>query len=296
MFRHMIFKDGLMSWRILELAMETKTQSFLLYSMSFLTGLAMLSADIARADPPPATIDISNVPAQLIDDVVVPVPQEIFASLDKLGNQDWRAQLKSNAFDQLGKRPQIALLFGVVVADGFVAVQAEDAEKVQDIGNHVLRISRALGVSNSVTIHAQAIIDASKRNDWHRIRQELDRIQESVHQKMLELRDEELAQLMTIGGWLRGTEALTSILSKNFSAAGADILNQPDLIDHLDEQIREMPVFTKGNGMVKSVRKGLSDLKPLLRNGTNGSIPKETVQRVQGITAALVSEIIANKN
>jgi len=273
--------------------MQNKTKFFL--SVRLVAAISVLATGIARADAP-ATIDVSNVPAQLVDDVVVPVPQEIFASLDKLGNQDWDGQLKNNEFNQLGKRPQIALLFGVVVADGFVAVQAEDAAKVQAIGNHVLRISRALGVSNSVTSHAQSIIQASKNNDWRRIRQELDRIQESVHQKMLELRDEELAQLMTIGGWLRGTEALTSILNKNFSTDGADILNQPDLVDHLDGQIRKMPLFTKGNGMVKNVRKGLSDLKPLLRNGSNGTIPKQTVDRVHLITSTLVDSIIANKD
>ena len=244
----------------------------------------------------PATIDVSHVPAQLVDNVIVPVPQEIFSSLDKLGSQDWDSQLKTSDFDKLGKRPQIALLFGVVVADGFVAVQAQDAKQVEKIGNHVLRISRALGVSNTVTSHAQAIIEASGKNDWRRIRQELDRIQEGVHQKMLELRDEELAQLMTIGGWLRGTEALTSILSANYSTAGADILNQPDLVDHLNGQIGKMPLFTKGNGTVKTIREGLVKLQPLLRGSGEGSIPKETVSQVHGITASLVADIIANNN
>jgi hypothetical protein len=256
---------------------------------------SLIGAGSALADAP-ATIDVSHVPAQLVDNVIVPVPQEIFSSLDKLGSQDWDSQLKTGNFDKLGKRPQIALLFGVVVADGFVAVQAQDAKQVEKIGNHVLRISRALGVSNTVTSHAQAIIEASGKNDWHRIRQELDRIQEGVHQKMLELRDEELAQLMTIGGWLRGTEALTSILSTNYSIAGADILNQPDLVDHLNGQIGGMPLFTKGNGTVKSVREGLVKLQPLLRCSGGGSVPKATVAQIHGITSSLVAGIIANQN
>jgi hypothetical protein len=258
------------------------------FLVSVLTGTAL------HADAP-ATIDISKLPASLVDDVVVPVPQEIFMSLDKLGNQDWRGEIKATGYDKLGKRSQIALLLGVVVADGFVAVQAEDRKKVEDIGGHVMRLSKALGVSESVTSHAQSIIESAQENDWRNIRQELDKVQESVRQAMAELRDEELAELVAIGGWLRGTEALSSILTKHYSEAGADILNQPDLVAHLDKQIGKMPMGTRNAGVVKEVRKGLDDLKPLLRNGSGGTIPSSTVVKVHGITTALVARIIANQ-
>lgn len=253
----------------------------------------LTAAGNAAADAP-ATIDISTLPASLVDNVVVPVPQEIFLSLDKLGHQDWRGEIKASNYGKLGKRSQIALLLGVVVAEGFVAVQAEDREKVEAIGGHVMRLSKALGVSESVTSHAQSIIESAKENDWRNIRQELDKVQESVRQAMAELRDEELAELVAIGGWLRGTEALASILTKHYSEAGADILNQPDLVAHLNNQIGKMPLGTRSSGVVKEVRKGLDDLQPLLRNGAGGTIQSGTVAKVHGITTSLVARIIEN--
>ena len=72
-------------------------------------------------------------------------------------------------------------------------------------------------------------------------------------------------------------------------------LNQPDLVAHLDKQIARMPAGTRTGGVVKEVHKGLDALKPLLRNGSGGTISSESVAKVHGITTALVALIIANQ-
>jgi hypothetical protein len=41
---------------------------------------------------------------------------------------------------------------------------------------------------------------------------------------LVELGDEQLAQLVSLGGWLRGTEALTQVVMKNYSRDGAELL------------------------------------------------------------------------
>jgi hypothetical protein len=76
--------------------------------------------------------------------------------------------------------------FGTVIADGFIAVQAEDAPAVKDIGQRVLALAKGIGVGNSITPHAKAIIDAADKRNWANVRQELDRTQNSVQQAMNE--------------------------------------------------------------------------------------------------------------
>jgi len=43
----------------------------------------------------------------------------------------------------------------------FIAVQAEDAENVKDIGQRVMTLAKGIGVGNSITPHAKAIIEAA---------------------------------------------------------------------------------------------------------------------------------------
>ena len=183
----------------------------------------------------------------------------------------------------------------MVIAEGFVAVQAGDKDKVEEVGRHVMRLSKALGVSQTVTSHAQAIIEAAKVDDWTRIRIELDKVQAGVSDKMEAMRDEELAKLIAIGGWVRGTEVLSSILSKGYTREGAEILNQPDLVAHMERQLKALPLLVRGIGPVKKVRRGVRDLKPLLQSGDDGVIPKGSVRKVHEITNGMVGSIVANR-
>jgi len=174
-----------------------------------------------------------------VEDVVVPLPNEIFGALNKLAAVNWKEHVRSDEEPNFTERPRIALLLGTVIADGFIAVQAEDAPAVKDIGQRVLALAKGIGVGNSITPHAKAIIDAADKRNSANVRQELDRTQNSVQQAMNEVHDEKLSQLVSLGGWLRGTEVLTSVVTKHFSTDGAELLHQRhDVLDLVDGRNR----------------------------------------------------------
>src|SRR5881396_723046 len=152
-----------------------------------------------------------------VEDVVVPLPNEIFGALNKLGSVNWKEYVRTDKGTNFTERPRIALLLGTVIADGFIAVQAEDAPTVREIGQRVVGLAKGIGVGNSILPHAKAIIEAADKRDWESVRQELDRTQNSVQQAMNEVHDEKLSQLVSLGGWLRGTQILTAVVDKHFS-------------------------------------------------------------------------------
>ena len=57
---------------------------------------------------------------------------------------------------------------------------------------------------------------------------------------MIEIKSQELAQLVSLGGWLRGTEALSALVLQNYSPERSNLIRQPTLIDYLEEQLRAM--------------------------------------------------------
>src|SRR6266481_2615495 len=126
----------------------------------------------------PQHIDIKQL-SKTVEDVVVPLPNEIFGALNKLGAVNWKQHVRTDKGSNFTERPRIALLLGTVIADGFIAVQAEDASAVKDIGQRVQALARAIGVERSITQHAKAIIEAADKRRWDSVRQELDRTQNS---------------------------------------------------------------------------------------------------------------------
>src|SRR5213595_3395748 len=236
----------------------------------------------------PQRININQL-STTVEDVVVPLPNEIFGALNKLGAVNWRAHVRTDKGPNFTERPRIALLLGTVIADGFIAVQAEDAETVKDIGQRVMTLAKGIGVGNSITPHAKAIIEAADKRNWSNVRRELDRTQNSVQQAMNEVHDEKLSQLVSLGGWLRGTEVLTSVVTKHFSADGAELLHQPDLLSYFQTRLQAMPDFKLP--IIREIEDALVQVKPLIDVGDR-RIPPETVKKVNEITTRLGQGIV----
>ncbi len=251
-------------------------------------GLLCAVAVCAYGTQVPQHINIKQL-STTVEDVVVPLPNEIFGALNKLGTVNWRAHVRSDKGPNFTERPRIALLLGTVIADGFIAVQAEDAEAVKDIGQRVLALAKGIGVGNSITPHAKAIIEGADKRNWNNVRRELDRTQNSVQQAMNEVHDEKLSQLVSLGGWLRGTEVLTSVVSDHFSTDGAELLHQPDLLSYFQKRLQAMPEFDLP--IIRQIQDALVEVKPMIDVGDRG-IAHETVKKVNEITTRLDQGIV----
>ncbi len=177
-----------------------------------------------------------------------------------------------------------------MIAEGFIAVEAQDTEAVKKIGRDVLTLSSAIGVKKSVIARSNAIIEAADKKDWGKAREELDGALHDVKQAMSELHDDQLAQLVSLGGWLRGTEALCEVVQKNYSKDGADLLHQPILLDHFESRLKEMPLRLK-TGSVKVIEEKIGDIGPQIDGP--GITPKN-VDAVHATVRDLVKSISSN--
>lgn len=252
------------------------------------------SFSAALAEDAPKKIDLKQLKVELVQDVVIPIPHEIFASLDKLGQQRWRSQVAGKKVKLDTNRARTALLFGMVVADGFIAVQAEDRDEVKRIGRQVLDLAGALGVKSAVNEHALSIIEGANAGEWSEVKRELDRVRETVIRTMEEMRDRDFATLVSIGGWLGGTRALANLMAADYKEEGAELLHQPDLLADIIRRYREMPSKSRPGALFQQVDETLTDLGPLMKKGADGKIKKASVVRIKELTVA-VTEAVYDK-
>jgi len=260
---------------------------------TLLTGVmtTLLSGGVLLADNPPRKIDISDFPAKAVDEVVVPVPSEIFAVLDKLGNPNWKAELREGKVRTPEDRARTALLLGNVIAEGFVAVEAEDAERVKELGRQVLTLAEAINVRKSVISRSKSITDKAEQRDWRGVRAEFDGALQDVRAAMDELNDHDLSQLVSLGGWLRGTEVLTDIIGKGFSKDGAELLHQPELVNYFDRCIGSMPGRLRRNLLVAEIRDLLRKIGPIVNDGEH--ISPENIAMIRSLTKSVNGRIVS---
>ena len=271
-----------------------------LTTLGTLTTLALLAfgaAPAVSADEPRQHIDVSKLPQQatIVEDVIVPVPSEVFGVLDKLGSPNWHDVLSPEKPSTPSSRAETALLLGNVIAEGFIAVEAQEPEQVKKIGRTVLDLSKAMGVSKAVVARSAAIIDAADKKDWPRVRQELDGALTDVKQAMDELHDEELAQLVSLGGWLRGTEALAQIVKRNYTKDSAGLLHQPALLESFDYRLSHMSPRLRNNEVVAKIQKRLPEIRPLIGEA-DSDISQQSVEQIREIVHDLVNAIAPTSN
>lgn len=145
-----------------------------------------------------------------------------------------------------GDRARLALATGGVIADGFLAVVAEKQSRIEPVARALLRQAKGLGVGEHVTRHSRSVLEKALLKDWGGIHTELAGTQRDVEAGMMALRDEEIAHLIALGGWWRGLEITSGILSSHYTQQGATLVAQPGIIDYFADRISTMdPSFQK---------------------------------------------------
>ena len=224
-----------------------------------------------------------------MEGVLVPVPKEVFHSLDEFRSANWRAvQLPEVVhWKSHGDQVQIALLLGVAVAEGFIAMEAEDSTEIKNIGHTVLMLARGLGVEGRALRHSRSIIEDADQNKWAAARKEWDLVLSDLEKGMIEVKSEHLSQFVSLGGWLRGTEALCTLVLQNYSPERAELIRQPAVLDYLEKQVLGMSRKTRSRPIVAKMLEGIRSIRALIQN-ENGPLTEKTIREIDRICEELV--------
>ncbi len=202
--------------------------------------LVMVPSVRAQVPPPPA----EQLPSQakVVKGALVPVPEEIFHLLDKFSGAYWHLVQRPEIvrWKPHGDQVHIALLLGVVVAEGFIAMEGKDSAEVKDVGHAVLSLARGLGVGRVALRRNRSIMEYAEQNKWTAARKEWDGVLSDLEKGMIELRSERISQLVSLGGWVRGMEALCALVIQDYSPERAELIRQTAVIDYLEKQLVEM--------------------------------------------------------
>jgi hypothetical protein len=228
--------------------------------------------------------------AKQVEGVLVPVPKEIFHTLDEFRGANWQAVQRPEIvhWKSQGDQVQIAFLLGVVVGEGFIAMEAKDATEVKTVGNTVLKLARALGVEERALRRSRSIMEEAEQNEWAVARKEWDGVLSDLENGMIELKSEHLTQLVSLGGWIRGTAALCALVLQNYSADRAGLIRQPAMLDYLEKQLLGMNSEIRSRPMVAKMLEGIRRIQALIQSEKE-PLTEKTVLEIDKICEELVT-------
>jgi len=225
------------------------------------------------------------------DSISIPTPGELFAALEKSGKINWADQYRGPIPMTFRNRAQIALNLGGLIADGFIAVEAKDGQQVKNIGSDIIKLAKALGVSEKLLSRGNSINEFAENNEWDTLQEELEATQNEVKSSMQSHADQDLVILVTLGGWIRGTQVVTSTIVQNYDERSAKVLRQPALVHFMQSRINEISPELRNEPLVKDVSGELSKIEKLVSFPPGKTPDIEEVRKINEAVGKMMGEI-----
>src|SRR5437762_4710480 len=225
------------------------------------------------------------------DSISIPTPGELFAALGKSEKTNWSGQYRGPMPVTYRNRAQIALNLGGLIADGFIAVQAKDSQQVKNIGSDIIKLAKALGVSEHLLSRGKSINEFAENNEWDTRQEELEATQNEVKSSMQSHADQDLVILVTLGGWIRGTQVVTSTIVQNYDERSAKVLRQPALVHFMQSRINEISPELRNEPLVKEISGELSKIEKLVSFPPGKTPDIEEVRKVNEAVGKMMGEI-----
>ena len=225
------------------------------------------------------------------DAISIPTPGELFAALGKPGKPNWSGQFRGPIPTSYRNRAQIALNLGGLIADGFIAVEAQDGQQVKNIGTDIIKMAKALGVSENILGRSNSINDFAENNEWDALQEELEATQNEVKSSMQSHQDQDLVILVSLGGWIRGTEVVSAAVLQNFNEQSAKVLRQPALVNFIRAKVRDISSETRNDPLVKKVNDQLPAIEQLVTFPADKPPTVDDIRKVHEAVEHVMAEI-----
>lgn len=220
-----------------------------------------------------------------------PTPSELFAALAKKGKPDWVSLLRKSPSGTFTNRQQIALNLGGLIADGYLSVEAQDAQQVKNVAKDIRAMAKGLGVAQDLVNRGANIVEFAEKGNWDTLLEELEAAQNEVNDAMTANKDQDLVTLVMLGGWLRGLEVVTSYLSDHYNPEAARVLRQPAVVDHFVKKLAAMPKRLTDTGLMEQVRLSLFEIRKAVTYNSDVIPTEEDVKKLNELAKEIVKKI-----
>jgi hypothetical protein len=103
--------------------------------------------------------------------------------------------------------------------------------------------------------------------------------------------DQDLVILVSVGGWIRGTQVVSGAIMKNYDERSAKVLRQPALVRLMQSKVNEISPELRGEPLVKDVSEQLNGIEKLVSFPPGKSPSVDEVRKVNEAVGKVMEKI-----
>jgi len=253
-------------------------------------------AAFAQKKAPKESEDMEHIREELgVNEFTAPSIDLVFDELGTLGSIPFDKVWRDLPDATPQNRAQIALASGAVIADGFLAVTAQKQSRIEPVGRVLLKLAKGLGVGEHVTKHSRSIMEKAAKSNWAGVKKELISAQADVEAALLALKDEEIAHLVALGGWLRGLEMTSTVVTEDYSVEKARRLIQPELMDYFLDRVETLNPNFKRTKLGQTLETNLKEIKAITTKPVDMPLELAEAKRVRELVHDINKQIASGE-
>lgn len=222
-----------------------------------------------------------------VNEFTTPSIRKLFEMLDGLGKLSYDALKRPITRKTPSDRVLVSLGLGSLIADGFLIVQCEKVEAMEDVGRALIKYSKVIGAGQRMNRHTQSLFEHSIEGKWEQLRSELALTQADVEAEMVQLRDVDIAHLVSLGGWVRAFEIASRSVADNYAPDKTQRLIRPDIAEYYSASLSNLNPVLQANESLKAIQAGLNELVPLMGAPEVKTLTEEQATKLADKAAAL---------
>ena len=224
-----------------------------------------------------------------------PSIRKIFEDLHKLRPLPYE-ELKRPVPERPPKsRTKLALVVGVLLADGFLAVEAEQFLELEPVGRSLLAHAKGLGSGKRISSHMKSMLEKGALSDWDDLKEELARTQADVEKEMVLLRDVDTANLISLAGWLRAVEIASASALNPYDPEKASVLSRPEIVSYFLGELETMSPSVTEDKTVATIKERLGSVQELVNIPEQEIMSEEEVQELRTTVEKLIDRIVGSE-
>ncbi len=261
---------------------------FLFFGLS-LTLAASVSSKLTAQDIPDYLLEDEHVREEFgVNDFTTPSIELIFADLRALRPLPYEALRRELPEETTMDRISLALTAGTLIADGFHAVEGEQLLDLEPVGRSLLDHAKALGSGAQVSSNLKSLIEKAADNDWESLRSELSKTQRDVEKEMVLLRDVDVANLLSLGGWLRAFEIGCAASLEPYDVNKAKLLGRPEVLDYFVVTVDTLKSRMPENATIAQLNEGLAAMRKLIELPEDRVLTEAEIVEMGTLTGGLI--------
>lgn len=228
--------------------------------------------------------------------VGMPTPYDKFLALDQVLTKTkvkWDDTFRKVAVDVdpdsfTDKDVAIPMILGVRIADGVMAIKANNAELLNKCAADIEKLAKKMGVADADLGRARSVRAAANKGEWLKVFMELGFLQQDIMKKIDQPEHATHGTLLIVSGWMQGARYTSTVIDENYSPETSNLLREPLLAKALKEKVESLPPDLQSSPLVAKLRDVLPKIETILTIPLDGTISKENVEELNKLATEVV--------